>query len=218
MALISVLGFDQCVDDENISCGGAGDSRVVIDLLGNVKSLLNSQSQLIITVNPSDLIRVKREVVGRIAVNGRPLRSIIGLGELDGEAVIKGVNGEAFGVRYGDKVILYATPLFLYLTHNHEVLVSEVRSLLDNVPVSVGIEDAVRELSSIIISERRSKRVSRTLALLEDLLQDGSIDEIPPYVMDILVSAGVVDGGNVNRDLLRRLVEEVKSRVYPRRV
>lgn len=217
MGLISVYGFDECQDDEFIVCNNVQGSRAIIDLVGNAEQFVSSRAQLIITVDPGNLVKVKRTIVGKIGINGNPLRSIVGLGELEGEVVIHGVNGEVFGVKHGDKVILYATPLLLYLVHNREVLISEVKSLLDNVPVGMGINDAVRELVSIIISERRNKRVSRTLALLEDLLQGGSIDELPPYVEDILMNAGVISNNGVNRELLGKIMEEVRSKVYPRR-
>lgn len=219
MGLISIMGFEECWNNDYIACNDTQRSRAIIDLKGDgVKPFISTHAQLIITVNPSDLITIKRPIVDRIVINGNPLRSIVGLGELDGEAVIYGVNGEVFGIKYGDKVILYASPLLLYLVHDSEVLISEIKSLLDNVPLGMNINDAIKELASLIISERRSKRVSKTLALLEDLLQGGSIDELPPYVIDILISIGVISNGKVNRELLSKIIEDVKSRVYPKRV
>ncbi len=161
---------------------------------------------------------IKRYVVDEIAIGNSVLRTLIGLGELEGDAVIKGVRGEVFGVSLGGKVILFARPLLIYLVHDPEPLINELKLLLSNAPPpGISVEDVVRELTSLIISERRSKKVSRTLAYLEEFLQDNDVSKLPPYILDLLTSVGAVQGDRVNRELIERIINEVKARIYPRR-
>jgi hypothetical protein len=107
--------------------------------------------------------------------------------------------------------------LLIYLLHDQEPLINELKLLLSNAKSGVSISDAVDELASLIISERRSKKVSRTLAYLEEFLQDGNVSKLPPYIVDILMSVGAVEGDNINRELIERIISEVKTRIYPRR-
>lgn len=172
---------------------------------------------MIVSSKPEPFVPVKRYVVDEIMVGNSTLRTLIGLGELEGDAVIKGVKGEAFGVSLGGKVILFAKPLLIYLIHDPEPLINELKFLLSNAPPSVSIDDVVKELASLIISERRSKRVSRTLAYLEELAQDGDAGKLPPYILDLLSSVGAVQGDRVNKELIERIMSEVRARIYPRR-
>ncbi len=215
---ISVLGLGRdCVGNDVIVCNSEiGNANAVIDLSGELKTL-NVKAQLIITSNPQGLVTVKRQVIDEVMVGGAVLKSIIGLGELEGEAVIKGVRGETFGISVNGRVILFARPLMIYLLHDQETLINEVKLLLNNAPVSINISDAVNELASLIISERRSKKVSRTLAYLEELLQDGDVSKLPPYIADILTSVGAVRDDGIDRELIEKIINEVKARIYPRR-
>ncbi|GAB6947119.1 hypothetical protein JCM16161A_12490 [Vulcanisaeta sp. JCM 16161] len=214
---IAILGLGRnCIPNEVFSCEYDGDANVIIDLIGSLKSL-SVKAQLIVSSNPEPLVQVKRRVVDEIAIGNSVLRTLIGLGELDGDAVIKGVRGEAFGVSVSGKVVLFARPLLIYLVHDSEPLINELKLLLNNAPPSVSIEDVIRELASLIISERRSKKVSRTLAYLEEFLQDNDVSKLPPYILDLLTSVGAVQGDRVNRELIERIINEVKTRIYPRR-
>ena len=213
---VTVLGLRGCVGNDLVSCGDVNGSSVIIDLDGSLKSL-SVKAQLIVSARPEALVPVKRHVVDEIAVGNSVLRTLIGLGELDGDAVIRGVKGEAFGVSVNGKVILFAKPLLIYLIHDLEPLVNELKLLLNSAPPSVSVDDVVRELVSLVISERRSRKVSRTLAYLEELLQDGDVSRLPPYILDLLSSVGAVQGDGVNRELIEKIVGEVRSRIYPRR-
>ncbi|GAB6943923.1 hypothetical protein [Vulcanisaeta sp. JCM 14467] len=214
---VAVLGLERnCVANEVISCGDVNGASIIIDLNGSLKSL-DVKAQLIVSSKPEPFVPVKRYVVDEIMVGNSTLRTLIGLGELEGDAVIKGVKGEAFGVSLGGKVILFAKPLLIYLIHDPEPLINELKFLLSNAPPSVSIDDVVKELASLIISERRSKRVSRTLAYLEELAQDGDAGKLPPYILDLLSSVGAVQGDRVNKELIERIMSEVRARIYPRR-
>ncbi len=211
------LGGRNCVGNEVFSCGDASDASVIIDLYGSLKSL-DVKAQLIVSTSPEPLVTVKRYVVDEIAIGNTVLRTLIGLGELEGDAVIKGVRGgEVFGVSLGGKVILFARPLLIYLIHDPEPLINELKLLLNNAPPGISVEDVVRELASLVISERRSKKVSRTLAYLEEFLQDNDVSKLPLYILDLLTSVGAVQGDRVNRELIERIINEVKARIYPRR-
>ncbi|WP_054856716.1 hypothetical protein [Vulcanisaeta sp. JCM 16159] len=214
---IAILGLGRnCIPNEVFSCEDTNDTAVIIDLIGGLRSL-NVKAQLIVSSNPEPLVPVKRRVVDEIAIGNSVLRTLIGLGELDGDAVIKGVRGEVFGISVSGKVVLFARPLLIYLVHDPEPLINELKLLLSNAPPSVSIDDVVKELVSLIISERRSKKVSRTLAYLEEFLQDGDVGRLPPYILDLLTSVGAVQGDRVNRELIERIISEVKARIYPRR-
>jgi hypothetical protein len=215
---VLVLGVNRgCVGDEFFVCGGnLTNADVVIDLSSTLKNL-DVAAQLIISSNPEGLVSIKRRVVGEIMVGGAVLRTLIGLGELVGEPAIRGVRGEVFGVSVNGKVVLFARPLMINLIHNREPLINEIKLLLNNAPPSVSIDSAINELVSLVLSERRSKRVSRTLAYLEGLLQDGDVSKLPPYIMDILTSIGAVHDDVIDRGLVERLINEIKARVYPRR-
>lgn len=216
---IAILGLGRnCIPNEVFSCEDTDDATVIIDLIGGLRSL-NVKAQLVVSSNPEPLVPVKRRVVDEIAIGNSVLRTLIGLGELDGDAVIKGVRGgEVFGVSVSGKVVLFARPLLIYLVHDPEPLINELKLLLSNAPPpSVSIEDVVKELASLIISERRSKKVSRTLAYLEEFLQDGDVSRLPPYILDLLTGVGAVQGDRVNRELIERIIGEVKARIYPRR-
>jgi hypothetical protein len=215
---VLILGLDrECVEDEYFLCrGDPVKADVIIDLSGMLKDL-NVNAQLIISSNPEGLINIRRRVVGEIVVGGTILRTIIGLGELVGEPVIRGTRGEVFGVSVNGKVVLFARPLMINLLHDRESLINELRLLLNNAPPPVDINKAINELVSLVLSERRSRKVSRTLAYLEGLLQDGDVDKLPPYIVDLLTSVGAIRDGKVDRGLVEKLIMEVKSRIYPRR-
>ncbi|MGC8607727.1 MAG: hypothetical protein ACP5GZ_07900 [Vulcanisaeta sp.] len=215
---VTVLGLGRdCVSNDEFNCNGNVDgATVIIDLNGSLKSL-NTRAQLIISSKPESIVPVKRYFIDEIIVGNTVLRTLIGLGELSGDAVIKGTKGEALGVSLNGKVILFAKPLLIYLLHDQEPLINELKLLLSNAKSGVSISDAVDELASLIISERRSKKVSRTLAYLEEFLQDGNVSKLPPYIVDILMSVGAVEGDNINRELIERIISEVKTRIYPRR-
>lgn len=215
---VTILGLGRsCVSNDAFNCNGnVNDTTVIIDLNGSLKSL-NTRAQLIISSKPESIVPIKRYFVDEIIVGNTVLRTLIGLGELDGDAAIKGTKGKALGVLLNGKVILFARPLLIYLLHVQEPLINELKLLLSNTQSGVSISDVVNELVSLIISERRSKKVSRTLAYLEEFLQDGDISKLPPYIVDILMNAGAVEGDNVNRELIERIISEVKARIYPRR-
>ncbi|WP_243677853.1 hypothetical protein [Vulcanisaeta distributa] len=128
--------------------------------------------------------------------------------------LLRVLGGEVFGVSVSGKVVLFARPLLIYLIHDPEPFINELKLLLSNAPPSVSIEDVVKELASLIISERRSKKVSRTLAYLEEFLQDNDVGKLPPYILDLLTSVGAVQGDRVNRELIERIISEVKARIY----
>ncbi|MFB6470536.1 MAG: hypothetical protein TU36_004795 [Vulcanisaeta sp. AZ3] len=215
--VISILGLDkECINNEIIKCGEVGNAEAIIDLNGSLKNL-DVKARLIISEDPRSLVNVRRSVINEIVVSGVRLRSLVGLGELEGEPVVRGVGDEVFGVSIGDKVVVFAKPLMLSLIHDQENLINEIKLLLNTTQSNVSIDYAVKELVNLIISERRSKRVSKTLAYLEELLQDGDVSRVPPYILDILTAVGVVTNDTVNRALLERVVGEVRSRVYPRR-
>ncbi len=214
---VAVLGLGRnCVGGEVLSCGDANGSSVIIDLDGSLKSL-DVKAQLIITARPEPLVPVRRYVIDEIAVGNSVMRTLVGLGELEGDVVIRGVRGEAFGISLGGKVVLFARPLLIYLIHDPEPLINELKLLLSNASPVVSVDYVVKELASLIISERRSRRASRTMAYLEELLQGGDISRLPPYILDLLISVGAVRGNEVNRELIERIVNDVKSRIYPRR-
>ncbi|BDR91779.1 hypothetical protein [Vulcanisaeta souniana] len=215
---IAVLGLERnCVSSNALSCNGdINNATAIIDLNGGLRNL-DIKAQLIITQGPEAFASVKRRIIGEVAVGSMVLRTLIGLGELNGDVVIKGTKGEAFGVSLNGKVILFARPLLIYLLHDPEPLVNEVKLLLNSTQSGVSVDDVVKELVSMVISERRNKKVSRTLAYLEEFLQDGDIGRLPPYILDALASVGAVQGNSVNRELIERIINEVRARVYPRR-
>ncbi len=215
---ITILGMERnCMGSSVLSCNGdINNATVIIDLSGGLKNL-DIRAQLIITQRPESFVSIKRRVIGEVIVGNTVLRTLIGLGELSGDAVIKGTKGETFGVLLNGKVILFARPLLIYLLHDPEPLMNEVKLLLNSTQSSVSVDDVVKELVSMVISERRSKKVSRTLAYLEEFLQDGDASRLPPYILDALASVGAVQGDSVNRKLIERIISEVRARVYPRR-
>ncbi len=187
---------------------------VIIDLKGECEDI---NARLIITVNPKGLVEPIERGVRRILIGGTSLRALIGLGVLNGNQIFAhDENGRAVGVMAGNTGVLYARPLSMYLVHYPRALLDELRIILSRLgDHEVDLGRVIDEIVGIVLDERRSKRISKTLALLEMAIQEGVSTEFPAYIADLLERAGVIENGRINRELLARIVEEVKARVYP---
>jgi hypothetical protein len=183
---------------------------VIVDLEGSVH---DQGARFVITVKPR--ARVTRHVVNRLMINGAPSRTMIGLGELEGEAVVRGINGENYGVRLGDSVVIYGRPLSVYLIHKPRLVVEELLTLTNS--TGTRVDEVIDSITKAILSERRSRRISMVLAQLEEVAYGkGDPSNLPTHILDALASVGALRGGQVDQALMRRIMEGVKSRVYPR--
>jgi len=206
--IIIVGGRGAICDLQEVKCG-AYPGDIIVDLEGSSPI----EGKFILTVKP--WVKVVREAVGRIMVGGVALRSIVGLGELEGDGVVRGVSGENYGVIIDGRVVVYGRPLITYLIHEPQLVVEELLAMANLTRPTVGINDVIESIVRAILSERRSRRVSMILSQLEDIAYGrGDPGKLPAHILDSLINVGALEGGEVDRVLMRRIIEEVKARVY----
>ncbi len=160
-----------------------------------------------------------------IKLNGTSLKSIVATGSiLEGEPIL--VEGDIrICCKINSTIVCSCKVLVTYLLTDRELVLRELYLLHDYLISHLGegsrdIDNVVKILRDIIISERRKYKLSKTLSLLRELSmgKTDALEKIPTHVLDVLVEAGILDlsSRRVNTDALRMLLRKLEKHVYAR--
>ncbi|GEM_PF-4499662 len=128
------------------------------------------------------------------------------------------------GVRSSRNVYLLCVPYYVDLLIEPKRVIEELLNLYkmliheNSVEKNVDIDEVVRQLSKIIIEERKKKGFSRTLQILNMCSQGicKDIDNMPTVVVDILERGGVLKDGHIDPERLHEILKRIEAYVYPR--
>ena len=208
----TVCRFARCVE----SCKEVSND-VVIELENGLDKV-NTRNSIIITSRPEKYgLKIVRESIGRLVIGSKVLNSLITLYEVEnGKVVLRNDHNVGVGVEVENNVIISARPLNLYLNHYPKLLIEEL-SIIQNLMHGSNFNNIIDTIVNTVLNERRSRKISSIIAILEEICSGNYefIEKLPTHILDLLYSYGVVMNNKIKREILQKIINEVKSRVYP---
>ncbi len=125
------------------------------------------------------------------------------------------------GIQLRDNVYLLCVPCYIDLLLDVRHVLNELSSLYDLLrqrSSELNLDEVARQLSRIIVEERKKRGLSKTLQILHMCSQGmcKEIDNISPTVLDILERGGVVKEGHIDHEKLHSILKRVEMYVYVR--
>ncbi len=191
---------------------------VVIELENNLDKI-DAYNSIIITSRPERYgLKIVRESIGKLVIGSKILNSLITLYEVEnGKVVLRNDHNIGVGIEVENNVIISARPLNLYLNHYPKLLIEEL-SIIQNLIHNNNLNNIIDTIVNTVLNERRSRRISSIIAILEEICSGNYefIEKLPTHILDLLYSYGIVINNEVKKEILQKIINEVKSRVYPK--
>ena len=207
--------------------------NVIVDLDGLVNKVVNGK--LYVLSYPENLGLKVEYQLSKLFVNGKVLRywyayKLI-VPENQSECILT-IDSKCVAVKIQTSIITSLRPILSMLLLEPKLVVDELVNFINSTHlkdylshkfnIEFNPEVIAKNIIELIKSERKSKRYSKTLAILEQLLEvsdyelSKKLSELPTHILDVLVEYGLLVDGKVRKDLLRKVLEWVEKLAYPR--